>query len=107
MAVGFFRSFFLFSRQQAPFVLCYIVPVAIDIPFLRVRGELRAFGLAVWMGGSCAVVAPGILLVETRYIAVAIVFEASLHFYGGIIGFANEDLRFLQKAISIQLLGRH
>ena len=84
-----------------------MVPVAVDTPFLRARGELRAFGLAAWMGSSRAVAVLGILLAEARYMAVAVAFETSLHFCGGIIGFTNEDLRFLQKAISIQLLGRY
>ena len=47
------------------------------------------------MGGSRVIAVSGILLVETRYIAVAVAFEASLHLYGGIIGFVDEDLRFL------------
>ena len=72
-----------------------MVPVAIDTPFLRTWGELRVFGLAAWMGGNRTMAAPGILLVETRYIAVAIAFETSLHLYGGIIGFVDKDLRFL------------
>ena len=37
----------------------------------------------------------GILFAKTRYMAVAVAFEASLHFCGGIIEFVDEDLRFL------------
>ena len=95
MAVSLLRSLFLLSRQRISFVLCRIVPVAVDIPFLRARGELRAFGLAAWMGGSRAMAAPGILLIETRYLAVAIALETSLHLYSKIMGFVDEDLRFL------------
>jgi hypothetical protein len=84
-----------------------MVLVVVDTPFLRVRGELRAFGLAAWMEGSRVVATSGILLAETRYMAIAIAFEASLYLCGGIMGFVDEDLRFLQEAISIQLLGRH
>ena len=51
--------------------------------------------------------APSILFTKARYIVVAVALETSLHFYNGIIGFVNEDLRFLQKAVSIQLLDRH
>ena len=43
----------------------------------------------------------GILLVKARYMAIAVTFEASLYLYGGIMGFVDKDLRFLQKAISI------
>ena len=72
-----------------------MVPVAVDTPFLCVRGELRAFGLAAWIGDSRVMAVPSILLVEMRYIAVAIAFETSLHLCGGIIGFADKDLHFL------------
>jgi hypothetical protein len=72
-----------------------MVLVVVDTPFLCVRGELRAFGLAVWMGGSRVVAVPGILLAKARYMAVAVALEVSLYFCGGIMGFVDEDLRFL------------
>jgi hypothetical protein len=95
MAVDLLYSFFLFFRQRVSFILYHIIPIIVDIPFLCARGELRAFGLAVWMGGSRAMAVSGILFAKARYMAVAVAFEASLHLCGKIIGFANEDLRFL------------
>ena len=107
MAVGLFRSLFLFSRQRISLVLYRIIPVAIDILFLRARGELRAFDFAAWIGSNRAMAAPSILLVEIRYMAIAVALETSLHLCDRIIKFVDKDLHFLQKAISTQLLGRH